>query len=336
MSLFCLDSGLDIPLILAPMAGYTDRPFRRLCKTFGAALTVTEMVSAKAVHYGDIKTASLASIGKDEPPCMIQIFGSDPDIMAEAAYKLANLTYRGCVSEAKPSGIDINIGCPVRKVVSSGDGSALMKDPELIYRIVKSVAGAVGITVSVKMRTGFDRDHINAVECAKAAEEGGAAFICVHGRTREQMYSPPVDMATIAGVKKSVSVPVIANGGINCAADALSMLKETGCDGLAIARGALGNPFIFKEISCALAGLPYAPPNTAEILDTARAHLSLMIADKGEHEACLQGRSQLIGYAKGMKGAGAFRGSLNECSSTDDIFRMIDRLETINETEETE
>ena len=312
------------PLILAPMAGYTDGAFRRLCREHGADLTVTEMISAKAVHYNDKKTAALARISGSEVPCLIQIFGSEPDIMAESAKRLADLTYTACETEIPPSGIDINMGCPVRKVVASGDGSALMKDPGLIHAIVDSVSKAVDIPVSVKIRTGFDGEHVNAVECAKAAEAGGASFICVHGRTREQMYSPPVDRETIAKVKESVRIPVIANGGIFCAADALSMIRETGCDGLAVARGALGNPFIFEEIASTISGKEYIPPSDEERLLTAAYHLKLLIADKGEREAALQARSQLIWYTKGMRGAVAFRGTINRCAGTAEMFALID------------
>ena len=316
----------DFPLILSPMAGFTDRAFRRVCREQGADMTVTEMISAKAVHYNDVKTAALAFIGREELPCALQIFGSEPDIMAESAYRLVSLSYRGCVSEVPPSMIDINMGCPVRKVVSNGEGSALMKDPELIYRIVKAVSAAVDIPVSVKIRTGFDSAHINAAECAAAAESGGAAMICVHGRTREQMYMPPVDKETIAAVKRAVNIPVIANGGINNAANALEMISASGCDGLGIARGALGNPFIFTEIRCALEHKEYTPPSAEKQLEYAKYHLSLLKEYKGESGACLEGRSQLIHYVRGIKGASSFRDEINRAESTAKIAELIDNM----------
>ena len=332
MSLSIFHNG-STPLILAPMAGVSDCAFRRICREHGASLTVTEMISAKAIHYNDIKTAALARIRQDEYPCALQIFGSEPDIMAEAAYRITERSYRGCVSESAPYAIDINMGCPVKKVVSNGEGSALMKDPELIFRIVKAVSEAVGIPVSVKIRAGWDGSHKNAPECAKAAESGGASMICVHGRTRDQMYFPPVDREVIAAVKKAVSLPVIANGGINNAKDALDMLRETGCDGLALARGVRGNPWLFEEINAALKGEKYAPPDEMTRLDTAKYHLSLLKEDKGETSAVLEGRGALIWYVHGMRGAAKFRLDINQAGSTGEMIGLIDKMKDLQAIE---
>ena len=243
-------------LALAPLAGVSDRAFRRVCRACGADLTVSEMVSAKALCYEqrkkDLKTRSvsghLASVMKDELPMAVQIFGSEPDFMAEAARMIEANQYLGCESEVPPSAIDINMGCPVKKVTGNGEGSALLKNPALIGEIVTAVVKAVKIPVTVKIRAGWDKDSINAPEVAKIIEASGASMICVHARTREQMYEPGVDRSVIAAVKNAVSIPVLGNGDIYTAADALSMMAETGCDGGMIARGAMGNPWVFSEI----------------------------------------------------------------------------------------
>ncbi|MGM9636458.1 MAG: tRNA dihydrouridine synthase DusB [Eubacteriales bacterium] len=314
-------------LWLAPMAGFTDHAFRLICRRFGADFFVTEMISAKALHYKDEKTATLARISHDEGPTAIQIFGSDPEIMAEAAESLSMGSYHGCTSEKLPIAIDVNMGCPMRKIVSNGEGSALMRDPDKIYAIVKSMTNATALPVTVKMRTGWDRDHLNAVECALAAKEGGAKGITVHGRTREQLYAPPVDADTIAAVKRAVGeTPVIANGGITCADDAKRMLEITGCDGLMIGQAAIGNPWIFREIRYALSGLPYPQPDLTERIAVAKDHLAILAADKGEYTAVREGRPHLARYAKGLRGGARFRERINHAESISELYLELDKL----------
>lgn len=316
-----------VPLILAPMAGLTDRAFRLICRAHGADLTVSEMISAKALHYRDAKTADLAKIEADEGPVAIQIFGSEPEIMAEAAALLTNGSYHGCKSTARPVAIDINMGCPMRKIVSNGEGSALMKDPAKIEAIVRAVVGATPLPVTVKLRSGWATDHKNAVECALAAIQGGARAIAVHGRTREQLYAPPVDLEIIAAVKRAAGgVPVIGNGGIASATDALAMLAATGCDGLMIGQAAVGNPWIFDEIRAALSGKSYAPPTPAERIEAAKAHLRLMAEDKGESSAVRECRHHLGKYARGMRGGAAFREWINRAGTLDMLLVALDRL----------
>ena len=314
-------------LMLAPMAGVTDYAFRRLCKRCGAEFTVSEMVSAKAMHYRDEKTATLAKIRASELPMAVQIFGSEPDIMAEAAEMLTGGDYRGCVSEASPSVIDINMGCPVRKIVTNGEGSALMKNPTLVYDIVKAVSKATPLPVTVKIRAGWDFAHMNAVEVALAAEEAGAKAVTVHGRTREQLYQPPVNYEIIARVKAALRIPVIANGGINSAEDAIRAKAETGCDGLMIARGAEGNPMIFSEILAALEGRVYEEPSHQELLGMAREHIALLCEDKGESVGVREARKHLAWYVKGIRGAASFRNAVNSTWTLPELMRLIDELE---------
>ena len=237
-------------LFLAPMAGFSDRAMRRVCHEMGAEYSVTEMISAKAVTFGDKKTFNLARIRSDEGSVALQIFGSEPDVMAEGARILLERAEE--MGGVKPVAIDINMGCPVNKIYSNGEGSALMKNPDLIYRIVGSVSNAVDIPVTVKIRAGVDSEHRNAVECAIAAESAGASLIAVHGRTKAQLYGGVADREIIKDVKNSVQIPVIANGDIVDADSALSMISETGADGIMVGRAAVGNPFVFNEIACAL------------------------------------------------------------------------------------
>lgn len=315
------------PLWLAPMAGFTDHAFRLICRKFGADFFVTEMISAKALYYKDEKTATLARIFHDEGPTAIQIFGSDPDIMAIAAKSLTEGSYHGCQSEKDPIAIDVNMGCPMRKIVSNGEGSALMQSPDKIYAIVRAMTAATSLPVTVKMRTGWDSNHLNAVECALAAKEGGAKGITVHGRTREQLYAPPVNLDTIAAVKRAVGeTPVIANGGITCADDAKRMLEITGCDGLMIGQAAIGNPWIFREISCALSGLPYTQPDLTKHISVAKEHLAILAADKGEYTAVREGRPHLARYAKGLRGGARFRERINHAESLSQLYQELDKL----------
>ena len=308
-------------LFLAPMAGFSDRAMRRICADMGAEYSVTEMISAKAVTFGDKKTYSLANIRPDEGRVALQIFGSEPDIMARAANILSTRDFgEGYCS---PCAIDINMGCPVHKIFSNGEGSALMRDPELIYRITRAVRENTDLPVTVKHRTGVCDRSLNAVECAMAAESGGASLITVHGRTRVQMYSGSVNREIIKNVKKSVHIPVIANGDILSGADAISMLADTGADGIAIGRGAVGNPFIFREVICALEGTPYAEPTLGEKVDIALLQLRLAIEDKGERVAVPEARKQIASYLHSFRGAAAIRARINQALGYGEIERIL-------------
>ncbi len=300
-------------LFLAPMAGFSDRAMRRVCHDMGAEYSVTEMISAKAVTFMDKKTFALAGIKDDEGPVGLQIFGSEPDVMARAADILMHREYPH--GYAYPHSIDINMGCPVHKIFSNGEGSALMKDPDLIYRIVKAVKGSVDIPVTVKIRAGINEENINAPDCAAAAESGGADLITVHGRTRVQMYSGDVNREIIKKVKQSVQIPVIANGDILSAADAVSMLEHTGADGIAVGRGAVGNPFVFREIALRMDGEAYHEPTLEEKIRISLLQLRLAIEDKGEKRAVTEARKQIAMYLKSFKGASALRAEINKAVS---------------------
>ena len=306
-------------LFLGPMAGYTDYGMREVCKRLGAEYLVTEMVSAKAVTYGDKKSCALAHFPESQSPCAIQIFGKEPNVMAEAARMLSEGAAGGCA----PAAIDINMGCPVPKLFGNGEGSALMASPSLIFDIVSSVVKAVALPVTVKIRSGIDEKRLNAVDCAKAAEAAGASMIAVHGRTRVQMYSGLADREIIKNVKNSVQIPVVGNGDINTAADAISMIKETGVDGVMIARGAVGNPFIFSEVAAALDGRPYAPPTLSECIEAALLQLSLSIEHKGEALAVLEGRKQMSAYLKGLRGASFLRGRIHQATTFEEMRALF-------------
>ncbi len=309
---------LDKGIILAPMAGFSDSAMRTVSHKFGAEYSVTEMVSAKAVVYGDKKTFSLAKIRESEGNVGIQIFGSDPCIMAKAAQTLSK-PKEGCL----PCAIDINMGCPVPKVYTNGDGSALMKDPALIYKIVKEVSGAVDIPVTVKIRAGITDDTKNAVECALAAEAGGASLVAVHGRTRVQMYSGKVDTEIIKKVKENLNIPVIANGDITSGAGAVEMLSLTGADAVMIGRGAIGDPFVFSEISAAFSGEEYINPSLSARVETALTQLSLAIEDKGEEIAVREARKQIALYIRSFRGAAAIRKEINLAKTFSDVERAM-------------
>ena len=306
-------------LMLGPMAGYSDRSMRVVCHRLGAEYSITEMVSAKALAYGDKKTYELANIREDEGAVAVQIFGSEPDVMAYAAERLS----RAREGSARPVAVDINMGCPVHKIFSNGEGSALMKSPELIEKIVRAVVENIDLPCTVKLRAGVDDTSRNAIECAQAAEAGGAALVTVHGRTRVQMYSGEADREIIKNVKKSLHIPVIANGDIVSAESALDMLENTGADGIMIARGAVGNPFIFAEIAARLGGNPYSPPTLAERAETALSQLALAIEEKGELRAVCEARKQIALYFKGEAGAAALRGKINSMESYDDIEALL-------------
>ena len=313
---------IENSVILAPMAGYTDRAMRLVCHECGADFSVTEMVSAKAVCFGDKKTHLLARIREDEGPVAVQIFGSEPDVMAKAAAEMEKGYYGD--GYAKPAFIDINFGCPVNKIFSNGEGSALMRDPEKIYRIVKAVSEAIAIPCTAKIRAGVDSENINAEECALAAEAGGAKMIALHGRTRVQMYGGSADREIIKKVKKSLHIPLIANGDIVDGASAVSMFRETNADGIMIGRGAVGNPFIFAEISAALKGEEYIPPTAEERALMAKRQLMLAIEDKGERCAVTEARKQIALYFKGFRGSAAMRAKINSSECFSDVVKAID------------
>lgn len=306
-------------LFLAPMAGVADRAFRHMCKKYGADGVVTEMISSKALVFGDRKTETLAKIDDFERPCALQLFGSEPDTMGRAAE---------IALKFNPDIIDINMGCPVHKVVSSGDGSALMKKPELAYEVIKSVVGAVGkyVPVTVKIRCGFDSAHINAPEIAALAQKAGVSAIFVHGKTREQMYAPPCDLETIKEVKKSVSVPVIGNGDIVSCESAEEMLETTGCDGIMIGRAALGNPYIFARLKkfSESGGKERMPEQRMEgKMRDIEEHMELLIADKGEKVAASECRKHLAWYIKGIRGAASLRDEINRTEDIGSTIRLI-------------
>ena len=294
-------------LILAPMAGFSDRAMRIVCRMHGAEYTVTEMVSAKAVTFGDKKTALLARIGEDEGPVALQLFGSEPDVMARATEIMSS----GVQSFASPVAIDINMGCPVNKIFSNGEGSALMRDPELIFRIVRATVDSTDLPVTVKLRAGVDKDSINARECALAAEAGGASMIALHGRTRVEMYSGRADRELIADVKKCLHIPLVANGDITGIDEALDMLRTTNADALMIGRGAIGNPFIFAEITAALEGREYLPPSIEERVGAALLELRYAVEDKGERVAIPEARKRIAMYLRSFKGAAQIRAEIN-------------------------
>lgn len=302
--------------VLAPMAGVTDFAYRRICSDMGAAYTITEMVSSKAIEFGDKKTQELAVLDNKARPTAIQLFGNEPDTMAFAAEKLL---------EHRPDAIDINMGCPVPKIAGQGSGSALMKNPELCGRIVAAVKSTVNIPVTVKIRSGWDDDSVNAVEVAGICADAGAAAICVHGRTRTQMYTGKADWDIIRQVKRAVTVPVIGNGDVTDAASAIKMLEETGCDLVMIGRGVLGNPWIFREINGALAEkaciLP--PPSLEERLLLIRKHIGLLCSLKGEKRGMREARKHVAWYLHGMKNAAQFRKRAGELCTLQDLDALL-------------
>ena len=324
-------------LLLAPMAGVSDTSFRLLCRKAGAEYTVSEMVSAKALCFeqrskpsAPVRTAPLADILQAEAPMAIQLFGSDPDFMREAAMLLESGNYRGAKSECAPAAIDINMGCPVHKVVGNYEGSALMRDPERAAAIVRAVKDAVKLPVTVKIRAGWDENSKNAPEFAKRMEEAGADLITVHGRTRQQFYAPSSDNRVIAAVKRAVCIPVVGNGDLFCAEDVRRMREQTECDGVMIARGAMGNPFLFSEIIAMDEGKPYTPPTDKERIDTALFHAADMVKRKGERMGLAEARKHMLWYCKGLRGAAAAREALTHAESLEEIRTVLYTLIGMN------
>ena len=274
------------------------------------------------------KTAPLAAVKNEENPMAIQLFGSEPQFVAEAAAMIEACEYKGCVSEASPVAIDINMGCPMHKIVGNGEGSALMKDPQLAASIVEATVKALKHTpVTVKIRAGWDDDSKNAPEMAKMMEAAGASMICVHGRTREQMYNPGIDIDIIKRVKESVKIPVIGNGDVYSSEDAVNMINITGCDGLMLGRGTLGNPWIFAEISSKLDGKDFVSPSLKERLDTCLKHIALIREDKGEYTAAAEIKKHAALYIKGVRGAAGVRDAIMKTRSTDELEHIIRNLE---------
>ena len=316
MSLKIGNVEIESPCILAPMAGVTDLPFRLLCREQGAGLLSMEMVSAKAVSFHNKNTEALMEIAEGENPIALQLFGSDPHIMAETAREI----------EERPFDIlDINMGCPVPKVVNNGEGSALMKEPEKVEAIVSGVVKAVSKPVTVKIRKGFDENHINAVEIAKIIESAGAAAIAVHGRTREQYYSGEADWEIIRRVKEAVSIPVIGNGDVTSPFRAKQMLEETGCDGVMIGRAARGNPWIFRETAEYLeTGTVPARPSRQEVKEMILRHCELQLRYKGEYTGIREMRKHVAWYTAGYPHSAKLRGRINEIESMDALKALLE------------
>lgn len=310
------------PFVLAPLAGVTDSAFRRVCFEQGAAMAFTEMVSAKGLYYRNANTEDLLRIHEDEGPVGIQLFGSEPLMLRFAAEKLKD----------RPNVcIDLNMGCPVPKVVKNGEGSALLKSPALAEELVREAVKAAGKPVTVKMRIGFDEAHpVDPVAFALRMQEAGAAMVTVHGRTREQYYSGKADWSVIRRIKQALDIPVAGNGDIFSAEDALRMLEETGCDLAVIARGALGNPWIFRECEALYRGQPKPErPDTDEIIETVKKHALRLLEDKEERRAVREMRKHAAWYTKGVKGAAALRAKASEAESLDEMFTIMEGLKDL-------
>jgi tRNA-dihydrouridine synthase B len=313
------------PIFLAPMAGITDLPFRLLCREQGCGVVFTEMISAKGLYYGSTRTENMLEIHPDEHPIGIQIFGSEPLLMARMVEK---------ISETSADLIDINMGCPAPKIVKNGEGSALLKNPRLVEEIVREVSRASAKPVTAKIRKGFDEKSINGVEIALIAEQAGAAAVTVHGRTREQFYSGTADWDIIKEVKSRLSIPVIGNGDIFTAQDALRMKEQTGCDGIMIARGAQGNPWLFRDIIALKdTGVVPQPPSARERIHTALRHMHMLIKIKGEKVGVCEIRKHIAWYLKGLRGAGQIRKLINTISAAsemeDTLLSYLNQLESL-------
>lgn len=309
---------LENNVFLAPMAGITDRPFRTLCHEMGSGLVYSEMVSAKGIYYNNENTKQLLDIGEEEMPAALQLFGSEPEIMGAMGKKIEGIN---------AGIIDINMGCPVPKVVKNGEGSALMKTPELAGRIIKALVEMQKKPVTIKIRKGFDDTCINAVEMAQIAEENGASAVAVHGRTREQYYSGKADWDIIKNVKKAISIPVIGNGDIFKPQDAADMLEYTGCDAVMIARGAQGNPWIFKRTIAYLEnGILLDEPTPQEKVSMALRHARMLIDYKGEFVGVRQMRAHMAWYIKGVQGASVIRDKINHCESYEEMAELLEHV----------
>ncbi len=301
--------------VLAPMASVADRAYRILNREFGASYTVSELISSKGLCYSDRKTEELCKITVKERPCALQLFGNEPEFMAKAVK---------IIEKYEPDIIDINMGCPVPKVAGNGSGAALMKDTALSAEIVRAVKAESKVPVTVKIRKGWNEEHVNAVEFAVAMEEAGADAVTVHGRTKNQMYSGKSDMNIIKEVKKAVSIPVIGNGDIASLDDALRMYDYTGCDLVMIGRATYGNPWIFKEIDAYFEGKPFTPPDLETRLETMLYHLRLAMSDKPEHIAIQEARKHFAWYLTGMYGAASFRARCYSLSSYEDAVKLTE------------
>lgn len=309
---------LENDLILGPMAGVTDLPFRLLCKEQGAGLLCMEMVSAKGIMYNNKNTKFLLTIDERERPVSLQLFGSDPDIISEQAKRIEELPF---------DILDINMGCPVPKIVNNGDGSALMKNPLLAGEIIEKTARAIQKPVTVKIRKGFDEEHINAVEMAHIAQESGAVAIAVHGRTREQYYSGKADWEIIRKVKEAVKIPVIGNGDVWTPQDAIDMRKQTGCDGVMIGRGAQGNPWIFKQIlHYEQTGELLEKPSPQEVTEMILRHAKMQMEFKGEYIGMREIRKHAAWYTAGYKNSAKLRGKINETETYEELKELLSHL----------
>lgn len=315
MNIGCIN--IQNPYILAPMAGVTDLPFRLLCKEQGAGLLCMEMISAKALQYKNKNTKVLLAIHPDEYPVSLQLFGSDPEIISEQAKRIEELPFQI---------LDINMGCPVPKVVKNGEGSALMRNPKLVYDIVHETVKAIQKPVTVKIRKGFDDSCVNAAEIAKVIEEAGGAAVAVHGRTREQYYSGKADWDIIRRVKEAVSIPVIGNGDVTSGESAAAMMEQTGCDGVMIGRAAQGNPWIFRElIEYEKTGVMPKRPDKGEIKETMLRHARMQIDFKGEYLGIREMRKHVSWYTKGMEGSAKLRDEINQAESYEDLESLLEK-----------
>lgn len=307
-------------LILAPMAGVTDLPFRLLCKEQGCEMFYTEMVSAKALYYGNKNTEPLLATDQRERPVSVQIFGSEPELMGEMAKKLEE---KGCFDA-----IDINMGCPVPKIVNNGEGSALMKDPVLAGKIIKAVSSSISLPLMVKIRKGFTEDTQNAVEMAQIAEENGAAAVAVHGRTREQYYSGTADWSMIQRVKEAVKIPVIGNGDVFEPEDAIRLYEETGCDGIMVARGAKGNPWLFKRIVHYMDTKELLPkPELPEVIAMILRHAEMMVQFKGEYIGIREMRKHVAWYTVGYPASSKLRNLVNQVETFEQLKQLLNEYQ---------